>query len=197
MVANGVDGVLYAISSQGAVKWKSQDNGVSCPYFSQQPIITGNGKILILGGFPSATAIYALDPDVVPNYANNATVVFSATTNLYYSPGIGADGTLYIGAGNHKVFAVNPDGSKKWECPDTHGGRSSIANDGMIYVTGGMALNAITPEGEIKWAFPINVEYGYPAIGKDGTVYAVGSEQGTGTLYALDPDSANPNGTKK
>jgi outer membrane protein assembly factor BamB len=32
---------------------------------------------------------------------------------LVCSPAIGADGTVYVGSSNGKIYAVNPDGSKK------------------------------------------------------------------------------------
>lgn len=55
------------------------------------------------------------------------------------SPSIGADGTIYIGDENGHIFAVNPDGSKKWETVVREGDdiQSPIAidMDGTIYVT--------------------------------------------------------------
>ena len=32
-----------------------------------------------------------------------------------YTPAIGADGTIYIGSYDKKLYAINPDGSEKWE----------------------------------------------------------------------------------
>ena len=31
------------------------------------------------------------------------------------SPAIGSDGTVYVGAYDYNLYAINPDGSKKWE----------------------------------------------------------------------------------
>ncbi|MDH7563251.1 MAG: PQQ-binding-like beta-propeller repeat protein, partial [Caldisericota bacterium] len=51
------------------------------------------------------------------------------------SPVLGADGTIYIGSDSGKLFAVNPDGSKKWEF--NAGGQihsvPAIGDDGNIY----------------------------------------------------------------
>lgn len=34
---------------------------------------------------------------------------------VYSSPAIGTDGTIYVGSGDGKLYAINPDGTKKWE----------------------------------------------------------------------------------
>ena len=55
---------------------------------------------------------------------------------VHSSPAIGDDGTIYVGSHDHKVYALNPDGSLKWS--HTTGGevRSSpaIGGDGTVYV---------------------------------------------------------------
>ena len=41
------------------------------------------------------------------------------------SPAIDADGTIYFGSEDKKVYAINPDGTKKWEF--VTGGRGAIS----------------------------------------------------------------------
>ena len=45
-----------------------------------------------------------------------------AGSSVFSSPAIGPDGTPYVGCGDGKLYAFNPDGSQKW----------SIATDGAV-----------------------------------------------------------------
>ena len=40
---------------------------------------------------------------------------FAAGNWIHSSPAIGSDGTLYVGSRDNKLYALNPDGTKKWE----------------------------------------------------------------------------------
>ena len=55
---------------------------------------------------------------------------------VYSSPAIGEDGTIYVGADDYYLYAINPDGSLKWKFKTGWGSRSSpaIGEDGTIYV---------------------------------------------------------------
>ena len=93
------------------------------------------------------------------------------------SPAIAADGTIYFGSGN-TLYALGPDGTKKWEFVTADGMSSdpSIASDGTIYF-GSRDKNvyAINPDGTKKWEFATGDDVkSSPAIGADGTIY-VGS----------------------
>jgi hypothetical protein len=109
------------------------------------------------------------------------------------SPAIGSDATIYVGSYDNKLYAINPDGSKKWafETGNYVLPSPAIGSDGTIYVgSEDNNLYAINPDGSKKWAFETGDEvHSSPAIGSDGTIY-VGSEDNN--LYAINPD-----GTKK
>ncbi|MDB4805232.1 immunoglobulin domain-containing protein, partial [bacterium] len=57
---------------------------------------------------------------------------------VYSSPAIGSDGTIYVGSLEvpDNLYAINPDGSKKWAFATDYGVFSSpaIGSDGTIYV---------------------------------------------------------------
>ena len=55
---------------------------------------------------------------------------------MYSSPVIGSDGTIYVGSDDHNLYAINPDGSKKWNFKTRFEVSSSpaIGSDGTIYV---------------------------------------------------------------
>ena len=61
---------------------------------------------------------------------------FAAGNWIHSSPAIGSDGTLYVGSGDNKLYALNPKGTKKWEFATGSWIYSSpaIGSDGTIYV---------------------------------------------------------------
>jgi outer membrane protein assembly factor BamB len=116
------------------------------------------------------------------------------------SPVISNDGTIYFGSmgTDHKLYAINPDGTKKWSY-ETGGliwSTPALAGDGTIYVTSYDAkLHALfSSNGTLKWkvscADPITSS---PAIGDSGAIYfGVMGPDYAGRICAI-----NPNGTEK
>jgi hypothetical protein len=136
-------------------------------------------------------------------------------------PAIADDGTILFGArfeggaipgafptSNGLVWAVSPEGKKKWtyEFPpesfvpsrDFGGGAVSpakspacsqpaVAGDGTTYWLG-HGVYALTIDGNLRWAFDPGEDFHSAAIAEDGTVYA----RAEGSLFAL-----TPNGVQK
>ena len=111
-------------------------------------------------------------------------------TDVQSSPAIGADGTIYIGAYDRRLYAINPDGSLRWSYLTGAAINSSpvLSADGTVYVGSRDGyLYALNPNGSLKWrTFVFSTIDGAPAIGADGTIY-VGS--GDDQLYALAPEN--------
>jgi outer membrane protein assembly factor BamB len=107
------------------------------------------------------------------------------------SPAVDADGTIYVGSLDSKLYAVNPDGSQKWSFKTGNGVPSSpaVGAGGTIYVGSGDGyLYAVNPNGSQKWKFNTGKEVlSSPAVGADGTIY-VGSYDDN--LYAVNPDGS-------
>jgi len=105
------------------------------------------------------------------------------------SPAIAADGTIYVGSDDGKLYSISPDGTGSWEFAAGSAVRSSpaIAADGTIYVgSDDHRLYAINPDGTKLWEFTTYSAVGSsPAIGADGTIY-VGSPDNK--LSAINPD---------
>ena len=113
------------------------------------------------------------------------------------APSIGSDGTVYLaGWQSGVIFAINPDGTKKWESTVRAMGASrsspAIGSDGTLYVgSKDYKLYALNPDGTKRWECELGGRvYTSPAIGSDGTVY-IGSYDDK-KLHAINPD-----GTKK
>lgn len=117
---------------------------------------------------------------------------------LESSPAVGADGTVYIGSNDGKLYALDSraDGDEarlKWvyDAGDWIVSSPAIGADGVLYVGShsgklhALDLHADRDEERLKWTFETGDWIASsPAIGGDGTIY-VGSYDGK--LYALDP----------
>jgi outer membrane protein assembly factor BamB len=108
--------------------------------------------------------------------------------NLYSSPAIGSDGTVYVGSQDNHVYAIDPDGTLKWRYQTGGVVRASpaIAADGTVYVGSYDNLfYAIRPDGTLEWNYTtaINIPSS-AAIAADGTVYFGSGDE---HIYALNP----------
>jgi hypothetical protein len=114
-----------------------------------------------------------------------------------HSPGVAADGTIYVAVTGGKLYAINPDGTQKWVftggvAPD---GPIQVGADGTIYAPGAVldgqfsvgAIFAINPGGTQKWVFAAgDFLIAGPGLGPDGNIYAVTDVLGLG-LFSLTP----------
>jgi outer membrane protein assembly factor BamB len=116
---------------------------------------------------------------------------FITMGNIASSPIIDANGTIYIGSEDGVLYAINSDGTEKWNY--TTGSNlyttPAIGHDGTIYISTDDNLFAINPNGTKKWQYTtLNNDGSSPVIGSDGTIY-IGADF---KLFAF-----NPNGTVK
>ncbi|HOI80425.1 MAG TPA: PQQ-binding-like beta-propeller repeat protein, partial [Petrimonas sp.] len=167
---------LYALHPDGTLKWGSPTIGE----ISGSPAIGSDGTI-----YAGSDQIYAFNPV-------DGTIKWSYPAGVTYAcPAIGADGTIYVGSSDTNVYALNPDGTLKWNF--TTGGEiqgsPAIGADGTIYIGnyGDGNVYALNPDGTLKWNFAAGGSIqGSPAIGLDGTIY-IGT-YGNNKVYALNPD---------
>ena len=115
------------------------------------------------------------------------------------TPIIGSDSTIYFGNTDFYFYAINLDGTLKWQTELdgwVWGSSPSIDSDGTIYVgTWNNRLYAINSDGSVKWKFNAGATIASsPAIAEDGTVYfgTMWTGGAGGKIYAI-----NPNGTEK
>lgn len=196
----------------------AQHTGVS-PYDTSRVNGTKKWRFATGGGIESSPAIgrdstiyfgshdnklYAVNPDGTlkwhfaagdgPVYSQSGTPQYSGWKGILSSPAIAADGTIYFSSLSNKLFALNPDGTKKWDFDINLSidvwSSPTVGPDGTIYIGShdnfSGKLYAINPDGTRKWAFTTQSCVGSsPAISPDGTIY-VGS--GDHHVYAINPD---------
>jgi len=166
------DGTIYigsydlnAVYPNGTLKWKIKAHNIKCA-----PAIAEDGKIYF-GNVYGNGCLYALYP--------NGTIKWTYPTggNLFSSPAIGDDGTIYVG-GYESIHAIYPNGTGKWKFDTNHVVYSSpaIGADGTIYCgSHNTYLYALYPEnGTMKWRYKtgdwIRTS---PCVADDGTIYVV------------------------
>lgn len=119
-------------------------------------------------------------------------ILWSTPLGTYYSdssPAIAPDGTIYLGAWSGKLFAIRPDGARKWAFETGVEIKSSpaIAVDGTVYFgSRDRHFYAVNQQGKLKWSFGTRgwVDSS-PAVATNGVVYFGSWDR---TFYALAPD---------
>ncbi|MBI5158609.1 PQQ-like beta-propeller repeat protein [Candidatus Micrarchaeota archaeon] len=209
---------LYAVSPNGTKKWQF-DGGE--PVFSKEwntsscaqstPAVSKDGTIYFV---TMANWLIAVNPDGSEKWRYPVHLF----KNVWSSPTIAPDGTIYVGSENYPpresgkpqeiggtLYAINPDGTLKWKHDTGSAGVTStavFASDGTIVTSGGCldssigtfasCVYAFNPDGSIKWTFmPDGIVEGSAVIGADETIY-IGVKgrinPKNGKFYALTPD---------
>jgi outer membrane protein assembly factor BamB len=174
------DKKLYAINSDGTIKWSMSTTGNTVGGVYSSPAIGSDGVIYV-GGLNNR--LYAVNSDGKNKWS------FGVGDKIYSSPAIGWHGDIYIGSDDKKLYAVNLDGTQKWSFETGGAIRSSpaVGPDETVYVgSNDHRLYALNPDGTEKWSFitggPVTSS---PAIDQSGIIY-VGSEDKK--LYAFNSD---------
>lgn len=124
--------------------------------------------------------VYAINPDGSLRWS------FQTGADIFSSPAIGPDGTIYVGSWDKNLYAIKGDGTQKWVFPtgDKIWASPAIGSDGTIYIgsTDGY-LYAINPDGSLRWSFQTSITTSSAVIGADGTICV-----GEGPFNAISPD---------
>jgi outer membrane protein assembly factor BamB len=104
-------------------------------------------------------------------------------------PAIGSDGTIYFGTWTGNLWAINPDGSRKWvfQAHNEIKSAPAVATNGTVYFgSRDRSLYAVQANGKKLWEFPTGgwVDSS-PALAHDGSIYFGSWDK---SLYALDAD---------
>jgi outer membrane protein assembly factor BamB len=118
---------------------------------------------------------------------NEWTVDLRSTSDS--APAVGQDGTIYVGNWRGQLWAINPDGSRKWMFQAQNEIRSApaVGPDGTVYFgSRDRKFYAVAADGKKRWEFATGgwVDSS-PALAHDGTVYFGSWDK---NLYALSAD---------
>jgi len=167
------DGTIYvfgalcvaAVSESGTLLWKTPDTligGVCSPAI-------GAGGSVIVGGLavqaysPSGSLLWGFPGDLGVGAWNNSQAA------------IGDDGTIFF-PDLEEVYAITPDGQKKWKytIPGGYNGRfPSIGSGGSVLVgdTGG-TMWCLASNGAVVWSASLgSAAAGQPVVDCDGALY--------------------------
>lgn len=104
------------------------------------------------------------------------------------SPAIAADGTIYVGSTDTKLYAISRNGTLKWTFAAQAEIRTSpaVGADGTVYFgSDDGRLYAINPDGTEKWSFDIGTPIrSSPAVGRSEIVYVSSGK----AFHAFNPD---------
>jgi outer membrane protein assembly factor BamB len=205
-VSGNNDEILVAVQDQGSsasVKWVvnlgfSEDQND----FQSTLALDNSGRIYApysMGSY-SSTSLQAF------NTANGApvwSVPFSTPDGaaIHTSPAIAPDGTIYIGADDGVLYAVNPNGTKKWQFDTLTSQpiRSSpaVTSDGSVVFGAGNGTYYVKDNGTSgtkNWYFqtPSEVDSSPLIIGSDNAVYFGCSDDNVYAVYGNAPLAASP-----
>lgn len=170
-------GLLYALNSDGTVKWQFQAGD----WIDSSPTVSPDGQTIVFGSWDGR--VYAV--------SSNGAQKWSYPTGGYItgSPAVGTDGTVYIGSSDGFLYALSASGALKWTAAfsDKTEASPAIGPDGRIYIgASDSIMYAFDASGNEVWTYKTGGEIvDSAAVAADGTVY-FGSLDGS--LYALKAD---------
>ena len=123
-VGGSYDGYLYAVNSDGTLRWRYQ----IADYVQSSPAIGEDGTIYVGSGDHH---LYAINPDGTLKWRCEAEHIVRS------SPAIGGDGTIYFGSFDGHLYAIGEGGASPTPVPTTGSGCSArIPSDGRAWATG-------------------------------------------------------------
>ncbi len=180
--ASPLEEMFFALHRDGTVAWTYH---LESHIVESSPVIGPEGIVYLAASnaLTSGGSLVALNPDGSERWR------YDVGLRLPFSPAVGPDGTVYVGANDGNLYSLNPDGGLKWQIPlGAISSSVSVGSDGTIYLGTGSGYEALNPnDGSQVWSFsPVDGEANCtPSLGSGGRIYVTSSSN---ELYALNPD---------
>lgn len=159
---------LLAVSSNGTLLWRYPLPG--------QPT---DGTLDLNGVYYMAamTSDSSTSSPIVLAFSADGTVIWNTTIvdQDLGTPVVAADGTIYV-CGHASLWALSSNGKLKWHYANSESASPAVAADGTVFVSAyyswnNQALNALWPNGTLRWSSPLTSMASTPAIGSSGVLY--------------------------
>ncbi len=188
--------ILIALNSDGALDWRTQTDKWriwASPTIGPDSTIYVGSQDKIYNDPVNTYSINAYNPDGTLKWC------YATSSSKVYSTAIGSDGRVYA-VTYAALYALNKNGRLLFSYKQLYESfveSPAISSDGTIYVQSidgqnkDCYLNAINPNGTLKWKFRADCTKGYlssPSIGLDGTIYIGSNSCDPHCLYAINPD---------
>lgn len=171
-------GVMYAFNRNGTRKWTTNYCDFNYTFYCS-PVVGLDNTTYMVSGYPSYPAI---DGVLSAVDANGKVKWTTSIGGSYGGPSLGADGTIYVIAGDSSLRAYSQDGKMRWShrASDTLTSFEHapiIDGAGIIYYTvetpntyqGRGYLIAVNPDGTERWR--MDCIPGALSIGPQGQLY--------------------------
>ncbi|GAB4451489.1 MAG: hypothetical protein OHK0029_00740 [Armatimonadaceae bacterium] len=115
---------------------------------------------------------------------------FAQDSIVFSSPAVAEDGTVFVGSYDTNLYAINPDGTLRWQFPtgDIIESSPALSSDGTVYF-GSMDGNVYAVDGDtgaLKWQFTAEGPVLAPPTISTNGLLIVGCIAPGNKLYALD-----------
>jgi outer membrane protein assembly factor BamB len=182
--ASPVEEMFHALNRDGTVAWSYHLEGY---IVEASPLVGPDGTLYLAASNPQTGtgSVVALSADGSERWR------YDVASRLPFSPAMGSEGTLYVGTGDGKLCALDPEGSALWQAPLGEVNSScAVGSAGTIYIGTAAGYQALNPkDGSVIWSFspPAGSANSTPTLGPEGTLYVTSSEN---ELYALSREGA-------
>lgn len=136
-------GIVYAVAPDGQLRWQFDIASAGFSGFLRSsPAVAADGTIYFGLNFGNpSSALFALTPAGAVKWIFEPSDLPGDTPrdhfDIYSSPAIGSDGTIYFGQEFGRVYALNPDGTLRWIEPTRSGvtwPSPALAADGTLFI---------------------------------------------------------------
>jgi len=177
-------GDIYVINKNGQVEWQAKSSGSTF----NSPCVSADGNVFISYSVLNEEnkKITRSGIDKIKGPGKKEKIFIFSEENFGSYPVSDKEGTVYA-TNNKNLYAINPDGTKKWSATMSSPVKTLPVTDkeGNVYMGGEDGIfRAFTPAGDLLWFYKTKGSInGSPVIDEKGFIY-FGSNDGY--LYCLD-----------